>query len=155
MRSLTVRSWSPERRQIVLDIVPHDGGVAGPWARTAQPGQVVYLTKAMGWYAPPDDLAWQLLVADLTGVPALERIVEELPDSARAYVLVEVPDPADRPRYRSTILGYWRVDQEAWLDRYARIGTELEQVYVRAVAAGHSSDEALELYDDAVDAAGL
>ncbi|HVH23199.1 MAG TPA: hypothetical protein VNA11_12150, partial [Pseudonocardia sp.] len=45
--------------------------------------------------------------------------------------------------------------QEAWLDRYARIGTELEQVYARAVAAGHSSDEALELYDDAVDAAGL
>ena len=59
------------------------------------------------------------------------------------------------PRDRSTVLGYWRVDQEAWLDRYARIGTELEQVYARAVAAGHSSDDALELYDDAVEAAGL
>ena len=219
MRSLTVRSWSPERRQLVLDIVPHAGGVAGPWAMTVQPGQIVYLTEARGWYAPPADLAWQLLVADLTGVPALERIVEELPASARAYVLVEVPDPADRPRLasaatvvprclvggghgrgpsrllsaireldwpegpgyvwfageaaesravrqylrrerhwprdRSTVLGYWRVDQEAWLDRYARIGTELEQVYARAVAAGHSSDDALELYDDAVEAAGL
>ena len=28
----------------------------------------------------------------------LERIVEELPADVRAYVLVEVPDPADRPR---------------------------------------------------------
>jgi len=219
MRSLTVRTWSPERREIVLDIVPHEGGAAGPWAMTAQPGQVVYLTEARGWYAPPADLAWQLLVADLTGMPALERIVEELPASTRAYVIAEVPDADDRPRFasaaivvprclvgsghgrgpsrlltairelewpegpgyvwfagetaesravrkflrhernwpreRSLIMGYWRVDQEAWRARYARVGTELEQVYARAVAAGHSSDEALELYDDAVEAAGL
>ena len=94
----------PGRRsagEVVLDIVPHAGGVAGPWAMTVQPGQVVYLTDARGWYAPPADLAWQLLVADLTGVPALGRIVEELPASARAYVIVEVPDPADRPRLTS------------------------------------------------------
>jgi len=219
MRSITVRSWSAERPEIVLDIVPHEGGVAGPWARTAQPGQVVYLTEARGWYAPPAEAAWQLLVADLTGLPALERIVEELPAGARAYVIVEVLDPADRPRLasaatvvsrclvgsghgrgpsrllsairelswpdgpgyvwfageaaesravrkylrrernwprdHSTILGYWRVDQEAWLARYARVGPELEQVYARAVAAGTPSDEALEMYDDAVEAAGL
>jgi NADPH-dependent ferric siderophore reductase len=219
MRSITVRSWSAQRREIVLDIVPHEGGAAGPWASSAQPGQVVYLTEARGWYAPPAEAAWQLLVADVTGLPALERIVEELPADVRAYVLVEVPDPADRPRLasaatvvprclvgsghgrgpsgllsaireldwpdgpgyvwfageaaesravrkylrrernwprdHSTILGYWRVDQEAWLDRYAPVGAELEQVYARAVAAGHPSDEALELYDNAVEAAGL
>ena len=101
MHSLSVRSWSAERQEIVLDIVPHEGGVAGPWAMTAHPGQVVYLTEAQGWYAPPAGLAWQLLVADLTGLPALERIVEELPANARAYVLVEVLDPADRPRLAS------------------------------------------------------
>ncbi len=165
-------------------------------------------------------LAWQLLVADLTGLPALERIVEELPaadpgvrdrrgaDAGRPAAAPPPPRPSfarclvggghgrgpsrlltaireldwpegpgyvwfageaaesravrkylrrerNWPRDRSTILGYWRVDQEAWLARYARIGTELEQVYARAVAAGHSSDEALELYDDAVEAAGL
>lgn len=219
MRSLTVRSWSAERLEIVIDVVSHEGGVAGPWAMTAQPGHVVYLTEARGWYAPPPGMAWQLLIADLTGLPALERIVEELPAGARAYVVVEVLDPADQPRLasaatvvtrclvgsghgrepsrllravaeldwpdgpgyvwfageaaesravrrylrrernwpreRSTILGYWRADQEAWLARYARVGTELEQVYARAVAAGLPSDEALELYDDAVAAAGL
>ena len=157
---------------------------------------------------------------DLTGLPALERIVEDLPSQTRAYVIAEVPDHAgpapadfrgDRRRslvggqrsrarteptaqrspgaelagwarlrlvrrrggrvaggaaaicaasaigrvQRSTILGYWRVDQEAWLARYAPVGAELEQVYARAVAAGHTSDEALALYDDAVEAAGL
>ena len=219
MRSLTVRAWSPERHEVVLDVVPHDGGVAGPWAKTVEPGHVVYLTDARGWYSPPADTAWQLLIADLTGLPALGRIVEELPAGTLAYAIVEVIDAADRqqlrsaatlvdrwlvggghgrgpsrlltalrdldwpagpgyiwfageaaesravrkylrterrwPRERSTILGYWRVDQEAWLRRYAQIGPELENVYARAVAAGRPSDEALELYDDALEAAGL
>lgn len=219
MRSLTVRAWSPEREEVVLDVVPHTGGVAGPWAKTVEPGHVVYLTDARGWYSPPVDAVWQLLIADLTGLPALGRIVEELPAGILAYAIVEVIDGADRqqlhsaatlidrwlvgsghgcgpsrlltalrelqwpdgpgyiwfageaaesravrkylrtercwPRERSTILGYWRVDQEAWLRRYAQIGPELEQAYTQAVAAGRPSDEALELYDDALEAAGL
>ena len=77
--------------------MPHAGGVAGPWARTAQPGQVVYLTDARGWYAPPDDSAWQLLIADLTGLPALERIVEE---SARPR-----PGPTSSSRCLTTPTG--------------------------------------------------
>ena len=59
------------------------------------------------------------------------------------------------PRRPVRVLGYWRVDQEAWLARYDAARRELEQVYTQAVAAGRPSDEALELYDDALEAAGL
>ena len=56
---------------------------------------------------------------------------------------------------RYEILGYWRVRKEEWMARYDQIGTELEQVYENAVAEGRSSTEALELYDDALEKAGL
>ena len=56
---------------------------------------------------------------------------------------------------RYTTLGYWRRDAERWDARYAEIGPGLEHVYAEAVAAGRSSTEALELYDDALEQAGL
>ncbi|MCW2809825.1 MAG: putative siderophore-interacting protein, partial [Friedmanniella sp.] len=164
----------------------------------------------------PAETAWLLLAADLTGLPALARILRGLAPGVTAYAYVEVPELADRQplpspatlhltwrtpqdgpgrlvadvrgftppagpgyvwfageaadsravrrhvrgtlgwpveRYRS--LGYWQRDKERWDRRYAEVGPGLESVYREAVAAGHSSTEALELYDEALAAAGL
>lgn len=219
MRSYTVRAWDPVAYVLVIDFVAHEAGVAAQWAVDARPGSVVYLTDARGWYRPPADAGWQLLVADMTALPALGRIVENLPAGTRAHVIAEVIDPADRQRLTSAaevsyqwltgsghdlgpsrlraavsdfrwpegpgyvwfageasesravrqhlrrelgwsadryeILGYWRVRKQEWMARYDLIGSELEQVYAQAVAEGHSSTEALELYDDALEKAGL
>jgi NADPH-dependent ferric siderophore reductase len=197
----------------------HDGGIASAWAQSARLGDVIYVTEAMGWYRPPADATWQLLVADLAGLPALARAVEELPAGTRAYALVEVPSEADRlevasaadvawtwlvgsgndvgpsglaaaladfvvpeePGYvwfaaeasasravrkhlrldrgmtgaRCTTLGYWRLDSERWDARYAEVAPTLEAVYTEAVAAGVSSEDALELYDEALERVGL
>jgi NADPH-dependent ferric siderophore reductase len=57
---------------------------------------VVRVSDALGWYDPPTDCDWQLLVADMTGLPALGRIVENLPAGSRAHVIVETIDAADR-----------------------------------------------------------
>jgi NADPH-dependent ferric siderophore reductase len=219
MRSYTVRSWDPARGALVVDFVAHIGGVAAAWASTARPGHQVYLTEALGWYSPPADSAWQLLVADMTGLPALGRIVEELPPGARAHVIVEVMAAQDiqqlssagdvsydwrvgrgngiapsalveavlvfeqpaGPGYvwfaaeagesravrrhvrrtlgwaheRFTILGYWRHRKEEWMARYDAMGGQIEQVYEEAIAAGRSSHDALELYDEALARVGL
>jgi NADPH-dependent ferric siderophore reductase len=219
MRSYTVRSWDAAAGRMLVDLVVHDGGVASTWAQAARPGDVIYVTEAMGWYRPPADTAWQLLVADLTGLPALARAVEQLPAGTRAYALVEVPSDDDRievasaadvrwtwlvgsgndvgpsrlasalerfvtpddpgyvwfaaeasasravrkhlrhdrgmPGSRCTTLGYWRLDAERWDARYAEVAPALESVYTDAVAAGVSSDEALELYDEALERVGL
>ena len=219
MRSYTVRAWDPVEPRMSIDFVVHDGGVASTWAQAAVPGDVIYLTEAMGWYRPPADTAWQLLAADLAGLPALARAVEELPAGTRAYAVVEVPTGDDRievasaadvtwtwlvgsgneagpsrlpqavvdfaapdgpgyvwfageaaasravrkhlrhdrgwPTARGCTLGYWRLDAERWDARYAEVAPRLESVYTDAVAAGVSSDEALELYDDALERAGL
>jgi NADPH-dependent ferric siderophore reductase len=219
MRSYTVRAWDPVASEMVIDFVAHRGGVAAQWALQASPGQVVYLSEAAGWYEPPADAEWQLLVADMTALPALGRIVEQLPAGQRAYVIAEVISHADRqpltsaaeissrwlvgsghglspcglgqavadftwpegPGYvwfageaaesravrkhlrriqgwsaeRYEILGYWRIRKEEWAARYDQVGAELEQVYTRAVAEGHTSTDALELYDEALEKAGL
>lgn len=219
MRSYTVRSFDAVAHRMLVDLVVHDGGVASAWAQTARPGDTIYVTEAMGWYRPPADATWQLLVADLAGLPALARTVEELPADARAYALVEVPTAADRievdsaadvtwtwwvgsgndvgpsrlpaavadfvtpddpgyvwfaaeasasravrkhlrherglPVARCTLLGYWRVDSERWDARYAEVAPTLEAVYTDAVAAGATSDDALVLYDEALERVGL
>ncbi|HEU5484015.1 MAG TPA: siderophore-interacting protein, partial [Microlunatus sp.] len=96
LRSYTVRRFDPDRPEMVVDFVRHEGGVAAAWAIQAQSGDVVYLSPAKGWYAPPSDAGWQLLLADMTGLPALGRIVEELPAGVRALAVTELAEDADR-----------------------------------------------------------
>lgn len=99
MRSYTVRRWSPAEHEMDIDFVLHGGGHAATWARLAAPGHTVAVTDASGWYAPPADCRWQLLVGDLTALPAIGRIVENLPAGTVVHVIAEVPDPADRQRF--------------------------------------------------------
>lgn len=219
MRSYTVRAWDAGTREMAIDFVAHEAGVAVGWVLAAEPGHTVFLTGAAGWYDPPADTAWELLVADMTALPALGRIVEQLPADRRAYVIAEVIEPGDLqplpsagtvdvcwlfgtgngrsassllatlqdfrwpdgPGYvwfageaaesravrkylrrelgwsadRYEILGYWRVRKHEWTRRYDEVAADLEQVYTAAVAGGLTSTEALELYDDALEAAGL
>ncbi len=219
MRSYTVRSWDAATHRMSVDFVVHEGGIGSGWAQTARPGEVIYLTEAMGWYRPPADATWQLLVADLAGLPALSRAVEELAPGVPVHALVEVPTEADRIEVESagdvrwtwlvgcgndagpsrlaaavadlalpegpgyiwfaaeasasravrkhlrqvrglpvtccTLLGYWRQDSERWDARYAEVAPTLEAVYTDAVAAGATSDDALVLYDEALERVGL
>lgn len=219
MRSYSVRAWDPVASQMTIDFVLHPGGVAAPWAIRARRGDVVYVTEASGWYAPPSGAQWQVLLADMTGLPALGRIVEESPATVRTLAIAEVIEPADRQSFGAssyadvrwlhgtgnglepsrllttlrdlqlpsgpgyvwfageaaesrgvrkylrhqlgwtaeqfTSLGYWRIKQEEWLSRYERIGDRLEAIYSAALASGRSEGDALDVYDDALEKAGL
>jgi NADPH-dependent ferric siderophore reductase len=53
------------------------------------------LDHARSWYRPEATSAWQLLIADLSGLPALARILDELPAGTAASVVVEVADESD------------------------------------------------------------
>lgn len=101
LRSYTVRRFDADKPEMVIDFVRHEGGVAATWAIQAQVGDVVYLSPAKGWYAPPADATWQLLLADMTALPALGRILEELPAGLRAVAVAEVTEEADRQELTS------------------------------------------------------
>lgn len=81
--------------EIDLDVVLHHGGIGSTWARDCRPGDEVGLIEPRGLYAAPDGVGWQLLVSDLTGVPALARILRGLQSDQRVEATVVVTDAAD------------------------------------------------------------
>ncbi|MFV9633442.1 siderophore-interacting protein [Mycobacterium neumannii] len=96
VRTYTVRSVDPERREIWIDFVVHgEHGVAGPWATAATPGQPAYLMGPSGAYAPDPSADWHLLAGDEAAVPAISAALEALPDNAIGRVFIEVAGPDD------------------------------------------------------------
>jgi NADPH-dependent ferric siderophore reductase len=92
-RNYSVRQHDGDR--ITLDVVLHARGLATTWARGVRPGDRAGLDHARAWYRPEPSTDWQLLVADLSGLPAAARIIEELPERARATAIVEIADRGD------------------------------------------------------------
>jgi len=92
-RNYSVRRHDGDR--VTLDFVLHSHGPGTTWATTTRPGDRVRLDHARSWYRPEPTTRWQLLVSDLSGLPATARIVEELPADASATLLVEVAAAED------------------------------------------------------------
>ncbi|MFG1477318.1 siderophore-interacting protein [Xanthobacter sp. V4C-4] len=91
-RVYTVRAVDTVRGEIALDVALHEGPGAR-WARAAAPGDRVGLLGPGG--AAPEPAPWQLYAGDETALPAIARLLEELPAGARAVVRIEVADPAE------------------------------------------------------------
>lgn len=94
-RNYTVRAFDADTARMTVDFVVHDGGVAAQWALAAAPGDRVRMARPRSWYRRPADARWQLLVADLTGLPALARILEGGDGTVATRAVVEVLDDAD------------------------------------------------------------
>jgi NADPH-dependent ferric siderophore reductase len=86
----TVRYFRPG--EIDLDFVIHAHGRASEWARSAQPGDQIMLRQPYAIYEAPAGTDWVLFVCDATGLPALGRLLEQLPAGIEARAIVEVPD---------------------------------------------------------------
>lgn len=101
----TVREHRPGdgRRpcELDIDVVVHrdatgelEGGVA-VWACAARPGDELGLLDQGLLFAPPSDVTDVHLVADETGLPAVEGILRSLPRDATGSVVQEVPHADD------------------------------------------------------------
>jgi len=96
MRTYTISGVRPDAEEFDIDFVLHPAGVAGPWAAAAAPGHVLGVNSPTGLYSPPADVSWQVLVSDLTGLPAVARIAASVPSGIRTRVVLEVADDTDR-----------------------------------------------------------
>jgi NADPH-dependent ferric siderophore reductase len=96
VRTYTVREWDPQALRLTLDFVVHgDEGVAGPWAESARPGDVLQLMGPGGGYAPSPGADWHLMVGDLSVIPAIAASLGRIPAGRPVHVLIEVPGPED------------------------------------------------------------
>ena len=96
MRTYTISGVRPQAGEVDIDFVIHQKGVAGPWAASAEPGHVIGLNSPTGLYAPPAETTWQVLVSDLTGLPAVTRIAAGIPAGIRTRIVLEVLTESDK-----------------------------------------------------------
>lgn len=98
-RVYTIRSIDHARRELAIDVVLHDDSPGSAWARNAKAGDPVGLLGPGGGDIAPAD--WYLLCGDETALPAIARIAEALPATARAAIVIEVADAAEEQPIRS------------------------------------------------------
>jgi NADPH-dependent ferric siderophore reductase len=116
-RYYTVRSHDEGR--LVLDVVVHEVGLVTEWVvRDDCVGSTVTVSEPKGSYALPDGAQWQLLVGDLTGLPAMARIAETSSLPTRTWA--EVPDRL--PNYLPSTA------EVTWLDTPADGSSRLAEV---------------------------
>lgn len=120
VRYYTVRSWVGG--ELTLDVVVHDVGLVTEWAVRDVVGDTVTITEPKGSFAMPADAEWLLLVGDLTAMPAMARIVENVDVPTRIWAEV-----ADRPELER--MGYLPDTAEVtWLEPGADGGSNLAAV---------------------------
>jgi NADPH-dependent ferric siderophore reductase len=95
VRDYTVRAWDPQTRELSLDFVLHEHGPAGRWAISARPGDRLGVMGPRGHMMFPTAYPFYLAVGDETAIPAVSRLLDELPEGARALAILEVDDAAD------------------------------------------------------------
>ncbi len=89
----TIRRIDPDAGHFDVDILVHGQGPTCQWAAAATPGTEVGISGPGGGWLPT---ARRLVLAgDETALPAIARILEEVPADVRGDALIEVQDPAD------------------------------------------------------------
>lgn len=94
IRKYTIRRVDADAGEMDIDFVLHaDGGPGSLFADTARPGDELGLLGPGGGSAPVAD--WNLFAGDETALPAIARLIEALPASARAHAIIEVAGPEE------------------------------------------------------------
>lgn len=101
-RNYTVRQ--ADNNTVTIDFVRHGTGIASTWVEQARPGDTLVLWRQRGWYRPPAETDWFVLATDLTGLPAVARILSDHSYANRVTILLDAIDRTDLS-YLDGVLG--------------------------------------------------
>jgi NADPH-dependent ferric siderophore reductase len=96
IRTLTPRRLDTGGLELDVEVVVHDGGALSAWVDAARPGDRVAVSGSGRGYDIDPDATDHLLAGDETAIPAISQLLEHLPPTTRARVIVEAADPAAR-----------------------------------------------------------
>ena len=99
MRDYTPRSYSNEKKELVVEFAMHGEGPANDWAEKVKVGDIAKIGGPRGSRVIPMDYQWQLMFGDETAFPAISRRLEELPAGARVTVVALANNPQDRREF--------------------------------------------------------
>lgn len=88
-RTYTVRRWDESSGEIDVDIVKHGSGPATTWGYSCAVGDPIHIAGPKKSFGIPD-VEWLLIAGDETALPAIGRLLEELPAGRKAEVVIEV-----------------------------------------------------------------
>lgn len=96
VRTYTVSDWDGERGLLTVDFVVHGtGGVAGPWAAAAKPGDLLQLRGPGGGYSPDPEADWHLMAGDACVIPAISNSLARVPAGRPVHVFLQVAGPGE------------------------------------------------------------
>jgi NADPH-dependent ferric siderophore reductase len=146
-RRFTVRRWDPVAHELTIDLVVHGHGVAGRWATSARPGDVLVFDGPAGGYRPDPDADWHLLVGDESALPAIAASVEALPHDAVAVVrlLCDGPDHEVPLESDATLDVEWRHRTGTADDADLLLGALTDLTFLRGSVHGFIHGEAEEI----------
>ena len=116
LRPYTVRRHDVAALELDVDFALHgDAGPASRWAVNAETGDQIIATGPGGKKLLNFDADWFFLVGDITALPAICVNIEQMPRSARGYVVLEVPSAEDKLTLElpDAVELHWVIDPEA------------------------------------------
>lgn len=93
-KDYTPRRYDPHAGELDLDFVRHGAGCASTWAERVEVGDPAWIAGPKSSALLPRDVDWLLIGGDETALPAIGRLLDELPSDLPARVFVEVADAA-------------------------------------------------------------
>lgn len=91
-RDYTPRRFDLAAKELDIEFALHGDGPAAEWATRAAVGDWLGVGGPRGSFVVPTAFDWHILIGDDTALPAIARRLAELPASATALVIAEVPD---------------------------------------------------------------
>ncbi|MGD1938919.1 MAG: siderophore-interacting protein [Cyanophyceae cyanobacterium] len=97
-RTYTIRGFSRDGNELAIDFSLHGSknGPAATWANSTKPGDTILMGGPGPTKLVDNTADWFLLAGDMSGLPALACNLEQLPENAQGYAVIEVVSEADR-----------------------------------------------------------
>jgi NADPH-dependent ferric siderophore reductase len=89
-RTYTPRRWDPTSGELDIDFLLHGSGIGSAWASQVSVGDPAAVGRPGGAYEIDPSADWFLIAGDESALPAIGTLVEALPATTQARVLVEV-----------------------------------------------------------------
>lgn len=92
---------------MTIGVVLHPGGLGSAWAERATVGETLTITGHNSWFRRPEGAQWQILLGDITALPAIDRILTESAAQLPTQAILEIPDPADEQAWEHPAQVRW------------------------------------------------
>lgn len=143
IRTLTPRHLDPERLELTLDIVLHEGGAASDWARSAAIGDETAVSGPGRGYEIDTEAASYLVLGDESAIPAISQLLEFLPPEMPTQVHIEIAESSARlelPSHpRAEVTWHELPDSDGPGDALLRAVEALDEVPAVVWAAGEAA----------------